>query len=237
MTRPAESRVGGTSGPVTGRRDGWPSTTESGVQACYGTSPGDGACSIRRADRVPFPRSARARTGPGGAAMSRWEWRTLSERSDEAERRFETYPPGAVAESDEMYLLSLDREVSAKIRDGLMDVKVLKERRADGLEQWLPIMKAEFPISAAEAATLLDALGAGPPPAGRATFTLDELLDDLIRPNPRLHDVAVHKLREHTTIGGCMAERATMRAGGGEQRSIAVEDEDPELVLQAAREV
>ncbi len=49
--------------------------------------------------------------------------------------------------------------------------------------------------------------------------------------------MAVHKLREHTTIGGCMAERATMRVGDGEQRSIAVEEEDPELVLEAARAV
>src|SRR5262249_45347773 len=122
-------------------------------------------------------------------------------------------------------------------RDGLMDVKVLKERRPDGLEQWLPIMKAAFPISAAEAATLLDALGAGQPPAGRETFTLDELLDDLIRPNPRLRAVAAHKRREHTTSGGCRGERATMRGGDDEQRSIAVEDEDPELVLQAARDV
>src|SRR3954452_8403999 len=237
MTRPAESRVGGTSGPATGRPDGWPSTTESGLQACYGTSPGNGACSMRGPDAVRFPRSARARTDRGGRAMSRWEWRTLTERSDEAERRFETYPPGAIAESDETYLLSLDREVSAKVRDGLMDVKVLRQRRDDGLEQWFPIMKAQFPISAAEAATLLDALGAAPPPAGRDTFTLEELLDDLIAPNPRLHAVAVHKLREHTMIDGCMAERATLRAGGREQRSIAVEEEDPELVLRAAREV
>ena len=167
----------------------------------------------------------------------RWEWRTLSERSDDAERRFETYPPKAVAESDEQYLLSLDREVSAKIRDGLMDVKVLEHRRDDGLEQWRPIMKAEFPIASAEAATLLDALGAGPPPAGRDTFTLDELLSEVIGPNPRLRAVAVHKLREHTTIGGCMAERATLTVEGKAGRTIAVEEEDPELVMAAAAEV
>src|SRR3954464_8096254 len=174
MTRRAQSRVGGTSGPATGRPDGWPSTTESGLQACYGTSPGNGACSIRRPDGVPFSRSQGARTDPGGRAMSRWEWRTLTERADEAERRFETYPPGAVAESDETYLLSLDREVSAKIRDGLMDVKVLEQQREDGLQQWRPIMKAEFPISAAEATTLLDALGAGATANGHRTLTLEE---------------------------------------------------------------
>jgi exopolyphosphatase/guanosine-5'-triphosphate,3'-diphosphate pyrophosphatase len=167
----------------------------------------------------------------------RWEWRTLTERSDDAERRFETYPQSAVRESDEQYLLSLDREVSAKIRDGLMDVKVLDRRRDDGLEQWRPIMKAEFPISADQAATLLEALGAGPPPAGRATFTLDELLSDVIGPNPRLRAVAVHKLREHTTIAGAMAERSTLTVDGSASRTIAVEEEDPDLVMAAAGEV
>ena len=167
----------------------------------------------------------------------RWEWRTSTEPSDEAERRFDAFPADRIAESDEQYLLSLDREVSAKIRDGLMDVKVLEHRRDDGLEQWRPIMKAEFPISAAEVATLLDALGADAATAAGRPLTLDELLHDVIGPNPRLHAVAVHKRRERTTIRGCMAERATLRAAGNERRTIAVEEEDPELVMRIAREL
>ena len=142
-----------------------------------------------------------------------------------------------VAESDEQYLLSLDREVSAKIRDGLMDVKVLEHRRDDGLEQWRPIMKAEFPISAAEVTTLLGALGADTSAEGHRTLTLEELLREVIQPNPRLRAVAVHKRREHTTIGGCMAERADDRRAGKEQHTIAVEEEDPELVMTTAREL
>lgn len=35
-----------------------------------------------------------------------------------------------------------------KVRDELMDVKVLRETDADGLEQWTPVMKARFPLSA-----------------------------------------------------------------------------------------
>ena len=167
----------------------------------------------------------------------RWEWRTSTEPSDEAERRFDAFPADRIAESDEQYLLSLDREVSAKIRDGLMDVKVLEHRRDDGLEQWRPIMKAEFPISAAEVTTLLDALGADAATAAGRPLTLDELLHDVIGPNPRLHAVAVHKRRERTTIRGCMAERATLRAAGNERRTIAVEEEDPELVMRIAREL
>src|SRR3954447_1703310 len=113
----------------------------------------------------------------------RWEWRTLTEPSDEAERRFDAIAVDTVADSDEQYLLSLDREVSAKIRDGLMDVKVLEQQREDGLQQWRPIMKAEFPISAAEATTLLGALGAGATANGPRTLTLEELLRDVIAPN------------------------------------------------------
>ena len=51
-----------------------------------------------------------------------------------------------------------------KVRDGLMDVKVLREVNAEGLEQWAPVMKAGFPLSAADAAKVLGALhrpGAG----------------------------------------------------------------------------
>ncbi len=39
MTRPAESQVGGSSGPATGRLDGWLPPTESGVQASCSAAP------------------------------------------------------------------------------------------------------------------------------------------------------------------------------------------------------
>ncbi|MCK7490679.1 MAG: hypothetical protein MZW92_02025 [Comamonadaceae bacterium] len=48
---------------------------------------------------------------------------------------------------------------NVKIRDALMDIKVLREVNADGLEQWTPVMKAGFPLPAAEAAKVLEALG------------------------------------------------------------------------------
>ena len=45
--------------------------------------------------------------------------------------------PGPAEESDELYLLSA-AGANVKIRDGLMDVKLLREVDGDGLERWEP---------------------------------------------------------------------------------------------------
>ncbi len=46
-----------------------------------------------------------------------------------------------------------------KVRDDLMDVKQLEAVDDDGLEQWRPVLKASFPLAAADVAAVLDALG------------------------------------------------------------------------------
>ena len=42
-----------------------------------------------------------------------------------------------------------------KVRDELMDVKHLLEVNDDGLEQWVPVMKAGFPVSATDVGSVL----------------------------------------------------------------------------------
>ena len=57
-----------------------------------------------------------------------------------------------------------------------MDIKVLREVNADGLEQWTPVMKAGFPISATDAAKVLEALQLPVPSLSRESYTLDEFI-------------------------------------------------------------
>ena len=78
--------------------------------------------------------------------IPRWEWRSFGRRFPSAEERLARLTPGGVQESDEVYLLSASGD-NVKVRDALMDVKVLQETNADGLEQWTPVMKAGFPLS------------------------------------------------------------------------------------------
>ena len=57
--------------------------------------------------------------------VPRWEWRTFGTRFGIAEARFAELMPGAVRESDELYFLGGGANV--KVRDALMDIKVLRE--------------------------------------------------------------------------------------------------------------
>jgi exopolyphosphatase/guanosine-5'-triphosphate,3'-diphosphate pyrophosphatase len=166
----------------------------------------------------------------------RWEWRSFGRRFGGAEGRLARLTPSGVQESDEIYLLS-HAGGNVKIRDALMDIKVLREVNADGLEQWTPVMKAGFPIAAAEATKVLSALGLPIPTPVRASYTQDEFLGQFAAPGGAVRAVKVHKRRTRYTVGGCMAELSDVVADGKATRTIAVESEDAAGVMRAVREL
>jgi len=166
----------------------------------------------------------------------RWEWRSFGQRFGEAGQRLAALTPGGVQESDEIYLLS-GAGGNVKIRAELMDIKVLREVSADGLEQWTPVMKAGFPLPAAEATKVLAALGLPLPAPVRASYTLDEFLGQFAAPGGAVRAVNVHKRRVRYTVGGCMAELSDVVANGKPTRTLAVESEDAAAVIRAVREL
>ncbi len=163
--------------------------------------------------------------------VPRWEWRTF----DPDDSAFAERSPESLQESDELYVLSARSNASVKVRDELMDVKQLEHVNDDGLEQWLPVLKGRFPLSAADVGFVLEKLGAVIPSLARSEYTLDEVVDELVRPSPELLAVAVHKRRQHYLVDGCMAEVTDVRTEAGETRTIAIESEDPGLVIQTVR--
>jgi exopolyphosphatase / guanosine-5'-triphosphate,3'-diphosphate pyrophosphatase len=169
--------------------------------------------------------------------IPRWEWRTFAERFGTADDRLDALAPENIEESDELYLLPLERDASVKVRAGVLDVKELVQVSEDGLEQWRPVMKAAIPLSAEDARAMCAALGASAPTLTRATYTLEELVDELARPSPDISPVPVHKRREHYEIGGCMAERSEFSTDRATIRTIAVESEDPSLVRRTVSEL
>jgi exopolyphosphatase/guanosine-5'-triphosphate,3'-diphosphate pyrophosphatase len=162
----------------------------------------------------------------------RWEWRTFGDDLGTAESRLESVEVESVADSDETYLLSAQCHDAVKVRAGLMDVKHLERVDDDGLELWKPVMKAELPISAADARAVLAALGV---PAPLADGSYD--LDGIAAVSPAVQVVPVHKKRRHFTFGGCMAELTDVRAARHSMRTIAIESEQPERVIAAVREL
>lgn len=166
----------------------------------------------------------------------RWEWRSFGRRFGGAEERLARLAPSGVQESDEIYLLSRAGE-NVKVRDALMDIKVLREVDADGLEQWTPVMKAGFPLPAAEAAKVLEAFRLPIPTPVRASYTLDEFMAQFAAPGGAIRAVQVHKRRTRYTVGGCMAELSEVVANGKPTRTLAVESEDAAGVMRAVREL
>ena len=170
------------------------------------------------------------------AIVPRWEFRSFGQSFGGAEQRLAALPPQGVQESDELYLLSA-AGANVKVRSALMDIKVLTEVNADGLEQWIPVMKAGFPLPAAETAKVFEALRLPPPPQPSASYTLDQFIDEFAKPGGAIRAVKVHKRRTRYTVGGCMAELSDVVANGKPTRTIAVESEDAAAVIRAVREL
>ena len=146
--------------------------------------------------------------------IPRWEWRTFGESFGESDSQFTAPELGGVQDSDEIYLLSPVNVANVKIRDGLMDIKALEQVNRDGLEQWRPVMKGAFPLPAAEAKNVFNALGVAPPALGRTLYTLEQFVAELATPGQRLRVVKVHKRRTRYKIDGCMSEMAEVAADG-----------------------
>jgi exopolyphosphatase / guanosine-5'-triphosphate,3'-diphosphate pyrophosphatase len=169
--------------------------------------------------------------------VPRWEWRTFGDRFGTAEDRFAALTPTSVDDSDELYIVSSRKEASVKIRGGALDVKRLEQVNDEGLEQWRPVAKAEFPIAATAVAELLGGLGVALPALDRDAYDPDQLVKEVVRSSAQLRPVSVHKRRARYTFGGCMAELTDVRADSLTTRTIAVENEDPALVRTAVEEL
>jgi exopolyphosphatase / guanosine-5'-triphosphate,3'-diphosphate pyrophosphatase len=177
---------------------------------------------------IEAPAPAVSESFTAGSGL-RWEWRTFGRRFGEAEARFARLTPVSTSDSDETYLLARGGD-NVKVRDGLMDVKVLKMVDMAGLEYWAPAMKAAFPLSAAEAARVAAALRVPGLEALREGCTLAALLGAFADPAVGVRAVEVHKRRVRYTIEGCMAELSDITVNGLTVRTIAVEHEDPAAV-------
>ena len=164
----------------------------------------------------------------------RWEWRTFAPGFGAAEARLAALPPGSVQESEELYLLHGPGD-NVKVRDALMDIKVLRQVSAEGLEQWTPVMKKGFPLPQADVTRVLGALRLPIPRLSRPDYSLDDFISEFAGPGSAIRAVRVRKRRVRHTVNGCMAEVSDVEADGRTTRTAAVESEDAAAVLEAVR--
>ena len=135
----------------------------------------------------------------GEISKPRFEFRSFGQDFDEAHFRMARLSmpvPEKVWErySEEIYILSRTNDINnTKIRDGKMDIKTFVQSK-DGLEQWNPLMKGEFPMKASVLKEeVFPAFKVEMPNLTKDVYTYEEFMVSLKHPD--LQAVRVNKER------------------------------------------
>ena len=172
---------------------------------------------------------------PVSEIIPRFEFRTFAQNFGLVETKIRHLSTcEQIRESSEIYIISAGNDQNnTKIRDGKMDIKVLVNQDR-GLEQWNPRMKGQFPIKTEVLQKeVFPAFGVDMPKFARSEYSLEQYLDEVIHPHPKLTPVRVDKLRFGFTVNGCITEIAHLLINGAAIQTVAVEQEDVNAILKA----
>ena len=147
----------------------------------------------------------------GEISKPRFEFRTFGQNFEEEYFRMSRLS-GVVPEkvwdrnSEEIYIVSRKNDINnTKIRNGKMDIKTFVQS-VDGLEQWNPLMKAEFPIPAKILKEeVYPAFQVEIPKFEKETYTLDEFIQ-MVKSHADLQAVRVKKHRYGYMVNDTICE-------------------------------
>ena len=172
-----------------------------------------------------------------GEVIPRYEFRIFGNCLDKYESKIKKLSEKEITrQMDSIYLLTpWKRKNNIKIRDGVMDIKVLEEEHS-GLEQWNPFLVGKFPLNADVIKTVVfPALGIESPVFGRKKYSLDNFIAEVVSIDPDLAVAYVLKTRHAYTVGECITEIAEIKVNGAFIKTICIEHEDPDKVIHAKK--
>ena len=168
----------------------------------------------------------------GEISKPRFEFRTFGRDFSDAAylmTRLSVPVPEKVWErtSEETYIISRTNDVNnTKIRDGKMDIKTFVQE-VDGLEQWNPLMKGEFPMKAEVLEKeVFPAFMVDMPSLDKEVYTLEEFME-MVKSNPNLQAITVEKERFGYMINDTICEYANVWINGA--MVVTVNSESTEL--------
>jgi hypothetical protein len=168
----------------------------------------------------------------GEISKPRFEFRSFGQNFEEEHylmTRFSTPVPEKVweRESEEIYIVSKTNDINnTKIRDGKMDIKTYVQT-VDGLEQWNPLMKGEFPIS--KTVLLNDVFPAFQveiPELKKDAYTYEEFLQ-IIENHKDLQAVKVFKQRFGYMVNNTICEVGNVLINGA--KIVTINSESTEI--------
>jgi len=178
----------------------------------------------------------------GEVSKPRFEFRTFGRDFDEAAylmSRLSVPVPRKVWErfSKEIYILSRTNDVNnTKIRDGKMDIKTFV-KKTDGLEQWNPLMKGEFPMKAEVLKNdVFPAFKVEMPALEKEEYTLEEFLG-IVKAHPDLQAVNVEKERYGYMVNDTICEYAVVYINGASVVTVNSESTEIEDIKKTIKDL
>jgi len=179
----------------------------------------------------------------GEISKPRFEFRTFGQDFEEQHYRMSRLSvpvPEKVWErhSEEIYILSRTNDINnTKIRDGKIDIKTYVQT-VDGLEQWNPLMKGEFPITAKVLkedvfpAFQVENL----PKLTRETYSFEEFME-MVHRHPDLQAVRVDKERYGYMVNDTICEFGYVLINGAQVATINSESTEVEDIKKTMEDV
>jgi hypothetical protein len=178
----------------------------------------------------------------GEISKPRFEFRSFGQNFEAAAKRMARLSmpiPEKVWErySDEIYILSRTNDINnTKVRDGKMDIKTYVQT-VDGLEQWNPLMKGEFPIQASVLKNeVFPAFQVQMPELTKDVYTFEEFMD-IINSHPDLAAVKVHKQRFGYMVNNTICEYGEVLINGARVMTINSESTEVEDIKKTVRDI
>ena len=177
----------------------------------------------------------------GEVSKPRFEFRTFGQDFDEEHylmSRQSMPVPEKVweRESEEIYILSKTNDVNnTKIRDGKMDIKTYVQT-VDGLEQWNPLMKGEFPIAKSVLVEeVFPAFKVEMPELSKDTYTYEEFME-MIDSHDDLQAVNVKKHRFGYMVNDTICEFGNVLINGAKICTINSESTEVEDIKKTLKD-
>ncbi|MDO9254345.1 MAG: hypothetical protein Q7U54_02445 [Bacteroidales bacterium] len=178
----------------------------------------------------------------GEISKPRFEFRSFGQNFEAAAKRMARLSmpiPEKVWErySDEIYIVSRTNDINnTKVRDGKMDIKTYVQT-VDGLEQWNPLMKGEFPIQASVLKNeVFPAFQVQMPELTKDVYTFEEFMD-IITSHPDLAAVKVHKQRFGYMVNNTICEFGEVLINGARVMTINSESTEVEDIKKTVKEI
>jgi hypothetical protein len=185
---------------------------------------------------------AKEKLSIGEISKPRFEFRTFGRDFEEVAflmSRLSVPVPRKVWErhSEEIYIVSRTNDVNnTKIRDGKMDIKTFVQE-VDGLEQWNPLMKGEFPMKAEMLEKeVFPAFRVEMPKLEKDEYTLEEFLD-IVKAQPDLQAVRVEKERFGYMVNDTICEVANVYINGAAVVTVNSESTEIEDIKKTIKDL